>query len=963
MVKTTKTSIAAITFVTIYFIFIIFISLFKGITLYDIKTNRFYVHKIFIKLNKKITLKINNLKIFTFNNYNKEALQLHKIFYYSTKLLPIFKEISINKIYINNNLIIKKIVLYKKQFSINSPQISLKGSFKIYKNYSSIFLNYVKYKKYTLKDTYILSYYTKKYVFSNIKAFYNKNPIYLALKADNKFIYYSLNIPKINFNYYQNNIKLNKLNILGKIDTLFIYNQAKLNAKSLNFKNQKIILFSKKINGILKNKLINIKTPYTQIKLKPYIKKLNLNHSFFTIDLKNKSLTSGSKEISLYYDKYKLKAQNITFNYYLKNNNFFLHALNIKFNNDINGTTQELIVSKLPNFYFYLKDNNIKYKLFNLKNNFIKGNKKLIILSDIIGKIIGFNSKIKTPIINLKQKYAFSKKIIFNNINFFNTTFSFVKKPYVLSSYTNTLFNKNILSILKKYKINIPIIQIKGKNTLKFKVLINNKLDNIIYDLNSSNSLFKYQDINISYQNLKIKGDLNYSNIDIKKLSIPYNIISSLLDANTTINIPQKYLNSYIFIHKLNIGNYLNIKNFYEKLALDLQKKYVFLLNSYIFINLNNKTIYFYSIKNLLRYTIFNEIFKSGEIIIKLLNNKIDIFANTIIKYPLILNQKNPNHIKANIEIKNNNIFIKNKFIISKILNFNKIYTYIHNIDIDLEGLIKITNTVQKVINQIKKTPSKKNNLIQVVITSRNTNFIYKNHKFLTDKANLIFDKEIKFNAQYKHSYLKGYTKNGYLLIEGKNYNKKALVPLLNFFNHFNYINLDFILVRSPADFYTGKIYIKKGSVKDLATLNNIIAFINTIPALLSLNNPGFSAKGYKIKNGYISFLFYNDILYFKQIKIKGTNIDLYGKGYVNLKKNYIKMKIQSIIKIKIKKIPIIGKALSYILFGKDGYLHVNIFVRGNLNNPKISKDMGGGIIETPLKLFKRILTLPFNLF
>ncbi len=188
-------------------------------------------------------------------------------------------------------------------------------------------------------------------------------------------------------------------------------------------------------------------------------------------------------------------------------------------------------------------------------------------------------------------------------------------------------------------------------------------------------------------------------------------------------------------------------------------------------------------------------------------------------------------------------------------------------------------------------------------------------------------------------------------------------MPLFNFFNHFNYINLDFVTVRSPQNFYTGKIYIKKGAIKDLGALNNIIAFINTIPALLTLNNPGFSSKGYKIKKGYINYLFYNNILYFKQIKIKGINIDFDGKGYVDLNKNFIKMKIHTIIKIKLKKIPIIGKGLSYLFFGKDGYLHVNIFVKGNLDNPKISKDMGGGIIESPLKLFKRIITLPFNIF
>ena len=75
---------------------------------------------------------------------------------------------------------------------------------------------------------------------------------------------------------------------------------------------------------------------------------------------------------------------------------------------------------------------------------------------------------------------------------------------------------------------------------------------------------------------------------------------------------------------------------------------------------------------------------------------------------------------------------------------------------------------------------------------------------------------------------------------------------------------------------------------------------------------------------------------------------------------NDLKLKF---VKLKLKNIPILGKALSYLFFGKDGYLHINIFVNGDLNNPKVSKDLGGGVIETPITLFKRILTLPFNLF
>jgi len=130
-----------------------------------------------------------------------------------------------------------------------------------------------------------------------------------------------------------------------------------------------------------------------------------------------------------------------------------------------------------------------------------------------------------------------------------------------------------------------------------------------------------------------------------------------------------------------------------------------------------------------------------------------------------------------------------------------------------------------------------------------------------------------------------------------------------------------------------------------------------------SISSPGFSAKGYKIKKGYIDYLYYNDILYLKQIKIIGVNIDLIGKGYIDFNKKFINLKLKANLKIKIKKIPIIGKGLSYILFGKDGSINVKIIVKGDVDNPKVSQDIGKNILLTPFELFKRAITLPFNLF
>ena len=959
MSNTSKTSIAAIIFVSIYFLFIIFISLFKGIHLYDLNLNKFHIKHLFIKLDKKLILKIDDLKITTSNKYNKEALKLHQISFYATKILPIFQEITINKLYQNNNLLVNKFILNKDNFYINTSIFSANGEFNIYKNYSIIYLPNLRYKNYIFKNTKIISYYNKKYIFFNIKTHFKNSPIYLAIKTDDNYFYYSIKTKNLSFSYKNNNIELKNFFAKGQINTFFTYNDTDFYIDKFKLKNKNLSINSKQIKGKLKNNTINLNTKYTTSNSK-YFKALKLYKLNLLYDLKNKSLLSETKKANILYKKNIIKLKNLTFNYNLTDNTFFIHSKNVKINNEINASSNELIISKLPNIYFYLNDNHIMHKYFNLNNKAIKGNKKLILLSDLIGDVIGFNTLIKSPYIDLNKKEAFSKKIVFNKINFYNTKINFNKKPYTIISSTDTLFNKNIKEVLKKLKINIPLTQLTGKNNLSFKIFFYKKIENILYDFNSSNSKFLIKDINISYKNLKITGDLNNSYTQMKNFAANYNKIKALLDTNTSIFFNKKYINSFVYIKHFNLDSYFKIKNFNEKIVFDLKKKYAYFLNSYIFINLNNKSIYLYSLKKLLKYSVFNKIFQDGNILIKLLNNKILINAYTIIKYPLFLNQKNPYETTLTCEITNNKILIKNKNIQTKILNFEKIYAYLNNLDINIESLIKIINDINEITKNIKSNDS---NSPKVYITSNNTNFIYKNHKFLTQKASLIFDKEIHFSANYKKSSLKGYTKNKYLLIEGKNYDKQTLVPLLDFFNHFSYVNLDFILVRSPEDFYTGKIYIKNGAIKDLKVLNNIIAFINTIPALLTLHAPGFSAKGYKIKKGFISYLFFKNILYIKKLQINGINLDFSGKGYIDLNKNYIKMKIHAVLKIKLKKIPIIGKALSYVLFGKDGYLHVNIFVEGDLDNPEIKKDLGGGIIESPLKLFKRIITLPFNIF
>ena len=958
MDNTSKTSIAAIIFTTIFFLFVIFISLFHGISLYDIKSNNWKIGNVFVKIDKKIILKVDNIKILPTKDYNKEAIKIHKTFYLISKILPVFEKLELNNVYKNNILLIKKLDLNKNHFTITTPFLDTKGTYIIKNNKNFIYSKKISLLNYKIKNFSFKSKLNKKDIILLIKGIFQNQKFTLNIILKNNIANLKGYINSFSFNHNKINLKTKNINFYGTINLntkkLFL----NLITPFMELKNNKIFIKSvdDKIN--LTNNYFTLKAENGFIHYDKY--KLNLKKYDLNFYLHQKMILTHSKKTRLTYKNYIINSQNTAFDYKLINKNLFLHTNNLRLNNDINASIKELLVIKNKKIFYELRDNKLMHKYAYMKTDLIKGNLKKISIDNIIGKIFNFDVSTTSPFINIKQKKAFIKKIVFNKINFTNNHLNFSKKPFIFSSYTNTLFNQNIKDILNYFKINIPITQICGNNDINFSIKTDFKNANIRYIVLSKDSNFSINPKNkFYYKNIQINGDLNESHLIFTNFGFKNDLIDFLSDGNINVNLNKKYINNFLYIKHLKIDDYLDIKNFYEKAVIDLNKDYAYLLNSFIFINLKQKTVYLYSLKSLLKYTIFNEIVNNGAIIIKLLKNETDVSAKTILNYPLILNQKNTKELNANMILKNNNIIIKNKFMNTEIFDFEKVISYIKNIDINIQGLINIINTTDKLSTKKNKSNKKP----KVVIIAKNTNFIYKNHKFLTQQANLIFNKELTFNAKYKKSSLKGYTKNKYLLIEGKNYSKEELIPLFDFFNHFNYINLDFVSVKSPDDFYTGKIYINKASVKDLATLNNIIAFINTIPALLSLKTPGFSAKGYKIKNGFINFLFYNKILYFKQIKINGNNLSFIGKGYVDLNKSIIKLKIHTIVKLKLKNIPIIGKALSYLFFGKDGYLHINIFVNGKLNNPQVSKDLGGGIIKSPLNLFKRILTLPFNLF
>jgi hypothetical protein len=158
-----------------------------------------------------------------------------------------------------------------------------------------------------------------------------------------------------------------------------------------------------------------------------------------------------------------------------------------------------------------------------------------------------------------------------------------------------------------------------------------------------------------------------------------------------------------------------------------------------------------------------------------------------------------------------------------------------------------------------------------------------------------------------------------------------------------------------------GKLTFKETTVKGLALYNNLMAFINTIPSLVTFQNPKFSSTGYKIKKGSIDFASLERYLVFNNINIDGYSSDIIGSGYIDFKTKDIRFYLQvssmdNLTRV-VKNIPLAG----YLILGKDKKLGLSVKVDGKLDNPKIHTYAIKDTLSTPFRIFRRIFELPFK--
>jgi hypothetical protein len=284
------------------------------------------------------------------------------------------------------------------------------------------------------------------------------------------------------------------------------------------------------------------------------------------------------------------------------------------------------------------------------------------------------------------------------------------------------------------------------------------------------------------------------------------------------------------------------------------------------------------------------------------------------------------------------------------------------DIKINLDNCGINTDALQKfvalLIKQTKKSQSKKDDL-NIFLEAKNSYLYVGNNRYvIADTINLQYYNGV-ITAQLV--YAKGKAgfrfENDIFHLYGQDFDDKFMEKLFSL-SKFSGGSLDFSM-SGKFDDYAGTFYIKDTTIHDYVVLNNILAFINTIPSLATFSLPGYNRKGLHIDNAYLKFHTKNHIFHISDIYLGSKEIKILGKGTASVRYNNVDLtlNLKTDLGSNLSKIPLVG----YIIF--DGQsISTSLKITGKLTDPKVETMLARDIAVAPLNIILRTLTLPYKI-
>lgn len=472
------------------------------------------------------------------------------------------------------------------------------------------------------------------------------------------------------------------------------------------------------------------------------------------------------------------------------------------------------------------------------------------------------------------------------------------------------------------------------------------------------------KDINLNYNadeytlhgsKIEIKNsilDVKYSALNIKDiLETKFNGLYSFENKNGTFNLENLYIknNKLGEIFSNSNSSELHIKSNDENVTIkskEFNVDYVMTDNKWE-LNLN-------SLSNLAKKSnILNDYnLTNGNVSIYKHDNdkEIQFSSNVIYPYRVLVKDEEP----------------LQKYIIRGTYNDTTLFNINNSVDVSIDDNISISmnntginiNSILEFIND--RDSNSTGDTPNIILNAKDSYlFIAKKRHIISDTINLQYSNNVTTaQLKYKNAYADFNLSNNKLNIYGEEFNHEFMENLFAL-SKFRNGTLSFSIHGTTKE-YDGIFYVHNTTIVDYKVLNNVLAFVNTIPSLMTFSLPGYSSKGLYVNYAYMNFHSKNDIFNISDIYLNSKELDILGRGTANFETNTINLKLNlnTDLGSSISKIPIVG----YILLGEDT-VSTTLSITGALDDPKVKSLIAEDIIVAPLNILKRTFLLPVHIF
>lgn len=279
------------------------------------------------------------------------------------------------------------------------------------------------------------------------------------------------------------------------------------------------------------------------------------------------------------------------------------------------------------------------------------------------------------------------------------------------------------------------------------------------------------------------------------------------------------------------------------------------------------------------------------------------------------------------------------------------------SVDFELATLISLFKQESKVDD--KQEPQESTSRLPVNVETIDCSLFFgAGRKIISDEIKLLYDQGItSAKLQHEGGKISLIIKDNYFSIEAENMNDtfaKSFLPNMKFSGgEFNF------KAKGSFDEYSAFITIENILILDFTPLNNTLALLDTIPALLTFSLPEYNRQGFPVTSLTIGLGVKNKVITVESFIVKSPVTALNGVGTIDKNKNNIDMEFNLITQAKtnINKIPLVG----YILVGDEERPSITFKISGDLDDPEVKYSTFREIANLPLSILQRTFHLPFK--